>query len=67
MAGLRGGNVNAPHRPGAPGVKIMAYSPAVGKGATHAHGFGDDPYLVRPRWDYFIRYLLGAEPPAGRE
>jgi hypothetical protein len=24
-----------------------------------------DPYFVRKRWDYFVRHLLGAEPPAG--
>ena len=29
-----------------------------------AHPFGDDPYMVRRRWDYFVRYLAGAEPPA---
>jgi len=28
------------------------------------HGFGNEPYMVRRRWDYFVRYLLGAEPPA---
>ncbi|PYS22345.1 MAG: S9 family peptidase, partial [Acidobacteria bacterium] len=27
------------------------------------HGFGNDSYMVRRRWDYFVRYLLGAEPP----
>ena len=27
------------------------------------HGFGDEPYMVRRRWDYFVRYLMGAEPP----
>ncbi|HYR86447.1 MAG TPA: DPP IV N-terminal domain-containing protein [Terriglobia bacterium] len=27
------------------------------------HSFGNDPYMVRRRWDYFARYLLGAEPP----
>jgi dipeptidyl aminopeptidase/acylaminoacyl peptidase len=27
------------------------------------HGFGNEPYMVRRRWDYFIRYLAGAEPP----
>jgi dipeptidyl-peptidase 4 len=31
------------------------------------HGFGNEPYMVRRRWDYFVRYLLGAEPPAGYE
>jgi dipeptidyl aminopeptidase/acylaminoacyl peptidase len=28
------------------------------------HGFGNEPYMVRRRWDYFVKYLLGAEPPA---
>lgn len=23
------------------------------------------PYFVRKRWDYFVRHLIGAEPPAG--
>jgi dipeptidyl-peptidase-4 len=28
------------------------------------HGYGDDaPYMTRRRWDYFVRYLLGATPP----
>jgi dipeptidyl aminopeptidase/acylaminoacyl peptidase len=27
------------------------------------HGFGNDPYMVRRRWDYFVRHLMGAEPP----
>ncbi len=27
------------------------------------HGFGGEPYMVRRRWDYFVRNLLGAEPP----
>jgi dipeptidyl aminopeptidase/acylaminoacyl peptidase len=27
------------------------------------HGFGSEPYMVRRRWDYFVRYLLGLEPP----
>lgn len=28
------------------------------------HGFGeDDPYMTRRRWDYFVRHLMGAEPP----
>ncbi len=31
------------------------------------HGFGSEPYMIRRRWDYFVRYLLGAEPPAGYE
>jgi dipeptidyl aminopeptidase/acylaminoacyl peptidase len=28
------------------------------------HGFGSEPYMMRRRWDYFVRHLLGAEPPA---
>ncbi|MEQ1868513.1 MAG: DPP IV N-terminal domain-containing protein [Vicinamibacterales bacterium] len=27
------------------------------------HGFGNEPYMVRRRWDYFVKYLLGLEPP----
>ena len=27
------------------------------------HGFGNEPYMIRRRWDYFVRYLMGAEPP----
>ncbi|HTY05818.1 MAG TPA: DPP IV N-terminal domain-containing protein [Gemmatimonadales bacterium] len=28
------------------------------------HGFGGEPYMVRRRWDYFVKNLLGATPPA---
>jgi dipeptidyl aminopeptidase/acylaminoacyl peptidase len=31
------------------------------------HGFGNTPYMMRRRWDYFVRHLLGAEPPEGYE
>ncbi len=31
------------------------------------HGFGNEPYMMRRRWDYFVRHLLGAEPPQGYE
>ncbi len=31
------------------------------------HGFGNEPYMMRRRWDYFVRHLLGAEPPVGYE
>jgi dipeptidyl aminopeptidase/acylaminoacyl peptidase len=31
------------------------------------HGFGNEPYMMRRRWDYFVRNLLGAEPPNGYE
>ncbi len=27
------------------------------------HGFGNEPYMMRRRWDYFVKNLLGAEPP----
>ncbi len=27
------------------------------------HGFGNEPYMMRRRWDYFVKHLLGAEPP----
>jgi dipeptidyl aminopeptidase/acylaminoacyl peptidase len=28
------------------------------------HGYGSESlYMTRRRWDYFVRYLLGAEPP----
>jgi dipeptidyl aminopeptidase/acylaminoacyl peptidase len=32
------------------------------------HGYGVDTfYVTRRRWDYFVRYLMGAEPPQGYE
>lgn len=31
------------------------------------HGYASDPYVIRRRWDYFVRYLMGAEPPQGYE
>ena len=31
---------------------------------NRAHSYGPDAnYMMRKRWDYFVRYLLGAEPP----
>lgn len=31
---------------------------------NQAHGYGQDTnYMTRRRWDYFVRYLMGAEPP----
>jgi len=27
------------------------------------HGFANEPYMVRRRWDYFVRNLMGVEPP----
>jgi dipeptidyl aminopeptidase/acylaminoacyl peptidase len=34
---------------------------------NRGHGFGNEPYMVRRRWDYFVKHLLGAEPPQGYE
>jgi dipeptidyl aminopeptidase/acylaminoacyl peptidase len=34
---------------------------------NRSHGFGNEPYMIRRRWDYFVRNLLGAEPPQGYE
>jgi len=31
------------------------------------HGYGLEPYVVRRRWDYFVKNLMGAEPPATYE
>ena len=31
------------------------------------HGFSIDPYFTRRKWDYFVRNLLGADPPQGYE
>lgn len=30
---------------------------------NRAHGFGNEPYMMRRRWDYFVKHLIGAEPP----
>ncbi|KZN57969.1 hypothetical protein N482_22980 [Pseudoalteromonas luteoviolacea NCIMB 1942] len=27
------------------------------------HVLDKNPYFVRQRWDYFVRHLLGMEPP----
>ena len=29
-----------------------------------SHAFSEDPYFIRRRWDFFVRNLLGATPPA---
>jgi len=32
------------------------------------HGYGQaSPYMMRRRWDYFVKNLLGAEPPKNYE
>ncbi|MCA9738707.1 MAG: DPP IV N-terminal domain-containing protein [Gemmatimonadetes bacterium] len=28
------------------------------------HGYANEPYVVRRTWDYFVRHLLGQEPPS---
>ncbi|MBM3295642.1 MAG: S9 family peptidase [Candidatus Aminicenantes bacterium] len=30
---------------------------------NRGHGFGSEPYMMRRRWDHFVRHLLGVEPP----
>jgi dipeptidyl aminopeptidase/acylaminoacyl peptidase len=31
---------------------------------NQAHGYGtESSYMMRRRWDYFVKWLLGAEPP----
>lgn len=30
---------------------------------NRTHGFGREAYMIRKRWDYFVKHLLGAEPP----
>jgi dipeptidyl-peptidase-4 len=33
---------------------------------NQAHGYGDmSQYMMRRRWDYFVTWLMGAEPPRG--
>jgi len=34
---------------------------------NRGHGFGNEPYMMRRRWDFFVKHLLGAEPPPGYE
>lgn len=34
---------------------------------NRGHGFGNEPYMVRRRWDYFVTHLLGAAPPEDYE
>jgi dipeptidyl-peptidase-4 len=34
---------------------------------NRGHSFGNEPYMIRRRWDYFVRNLLGAEPPKDYE
>ncbi len=34
---------------------------------NRGHGFANEPYMIRRRWDYFVRHLMGAEPPKDYE
>jgi dipeptidyl-peptidase-4 len=34
---------------------------------NRGHGFGNEPYMVRRRWDYFVKHLMGSEPPMNYE
>jgi dipeptidyl aminopeptidase/acylaminoacyl peptidase len=34
---------------------------------NRSHGFGNEPYMMRRRWDYFVTHLLGADPPEAYE
>jgi dipeptidyl-peptidase 4 len=31
------------------------------------HGYANEPYVIRRTWDYFVKHLLGVEPPDGFE
>jgi len=41
----------------------MLFVPNMFHGESGEHA----PYLVRRRWDYFVKYLLGVTPPANFE
>ena len=30
---------------------------------NRGHGFGNEPYMIRRRWDYFVTHLMGARAP----
>lgn len=30
---------------------------------NRGHGFGRESYMIRRRWDYFVKHLMGAQPP----
>lgn len=34
---------------------------------NRTHGFANEPYMTRRRWDYFVKHLLGIDPPANYE
>jgi dipeptidyl-peptidase 4 len=31
------------------------------------HSYANEPYVIRRTWDYFVKHLLGVEPPEGFE
>jgi hypothetical protein len=54
----------------APGIRLALgealRAPAPGEVKCHAgadHAAAHDHHFVRRRWDYFVRHLLGVEPP----
>lgn len=32
---------------------------------NRGHGYANEPYHLRKTWDFFVRHLMGAEPPVG--
>ncbi len=34
---------------------------------NRGHGLGGEQYMMRRRWDYFVKHLLGADPPSEYE
>jgi dipeptidyl-peptidase 4 len=32
---------------------------------NRGHGYANEPFHLRKTWDFFVRHLMGAEPPAG--
>ena len=34
---------------------------------NRGHGFGGENYMIRRKWDYFVKHLLGAETPVNYE
>lgn len=32
---------------------------------NRGHGYANEPYHLRKSWDFFVRHLMGAEPPQG--
>ena len=30
---------------------------------NRGHGFGNESYMMRRRWDYFVEHLIGVDPP----